>query len=111
MKVNLNEKRIKTTLALLTIALNLILPGIILTSPANAQYKCNPGGMSPCMTPQYPAFPSAGRGGFMQSCQPYQPPGRSPGFSFGCAPFMPQVPMPFFFGPSLINETISSVEF
>ncbi len=106
-----NHKRFGSVLAALSLATGMLVSGVVADTPAGAQYKCNQTGMSPCMTPQYPAFPRGGPTGFTQSCQPYQPPGRAPGFSFGCAPFIPQVPMPFFFGPSLITETINSVEF
>lgn len=107
----LGKKLIGAALTVLSMGISLVLPFLFWGEPANAQYRCNQFGASPCMTPQYPAFPYASRGGFRQSCQPYQPPGRCPGFSFGCAPFVPQFPMPFFFGPTLINETVSSVEY
>lgn len=77
---------------------------------AQAQFA-SAGQKSFCRTPQYPSFSHRGIPGSMQVPQRYMPPVKcTPGFTYGCAPFIPQVPVPLFFGPSLITETINCVE-
>jgi tetratricopeptide (TPR) repeat protein len=108
------DKEMRRSWAIAVIVLSIVaIPAIHFQDTggmANAHQFSKTRQTSYCPTPQYPSF-TRGNPSYSQVPQRYLPGRCQPGYSYGCVPFVPQMPTPFYLGPSLVTETINSIDF